>query len=153
MKPNEYEKLAELFRINLDALKDKNFRPQSIDKPDTPLYAMAAAVVDYVRCGRAVDIKEKGEKGKAGKAQTADNGGFIQNLYSCGMMSKRLFKRLKAIGFESLTEIEGIDFAAKSIIVKGGGSCTQEGLGKSSLAELAGLMKKNGYGVTVYGKK
>lgn len=153
MKPNEYEKLSAMFEANMEALKDNKYRPQCIFKPHIPLFAMAAAIVDYVRCGRAVDTKEKGEKGKAGKAQTADNGGFIQNLYSCGMMSKRLFKRLKAIGFESLTEIEGIDFAAKSIIVKGGGSCTQEGLGKSSLAELAGLMKKNGYGVTVYGKK
>lgn len=145
MKPNEYEKLAELFRINLDALKDKQFRPQSIDKPDTPLYAMAAAVVDYL----------KGEGGK-GNAKKQDIGsvfwGYIQDLLSLQMISRRLYNRLKRIGVESLTEIAAVDFTSNSVVLKDGRTVKADGLGRTSLTELVGILKKNGYGAKVEGK-
>ena len=139
MKPNEYVRLAELFRINLDALKDRNFRPQSIDKPDTPLYAMAAAVVDYM------GGKDAPSKGKTIKeAFAGKDGEYIQDLLSVQKISCRLFNRLKALGVESLSEIEAVDVAHNTVVLKGGNAVSADGLGTISLTELAGLFRKYG---------
>lgn len=147
MKPNEYEKLAELFRVNLDALKDKQFRPQSIDKPDTPLYAMAAAVVDYLR-GEGATSKGNAKKRDIGSVF----GEYIQDLLSLQMISRRLYNRLKCIGVESLTEIAAVDFTSNSVVLKDGRTVKADGLGRTSLTELVGILKKNGYGAKVVGK-
>ena len=139
MTPKEYTTLAAMFGANLEALKDNKYRPDCIFKPHTPLYAMAAAVIDYM------GGKDAPSKGKTMKeAFAGKDGKYIQDLLSVQKMSRRLFNRLKALGVESLGEIEAVDVAHNTVVLKGGNAVSADGLGTISLTELAGLLRKYG---------